>query len=150
MANRPFQPATDGGDARRPDTPPLSLGHVPYFRSAPRNGSLVGVGGGVPSRRHPVSPPLLSLFPCYVEKSRENSRKWSLFAIATPHNLFISRAFFAEFPTAANREFYPPNSECFWKRTGILGREQGSTRKALELIVPGMGDADGRLLPDLV
>jgi hypothetical protein len=46
MANRPFQPATDGGDARRPDTPPLSLGHVPYFRSAPRNGSLVGVGGG--------------------------------------------------------------------------------------------------------
>jgi hypothetical protein len=46
MANRPFQPATDGGDARRPYPPPLSLGHVPYFRSVPRNGSLVGVGGG--------------------------------------------------------------------------------------------------------
>jgi hypothetical protein len=46
MANHPFLPATDGGDARRPYPPPLSLGHVAYFRSAPRNGILVGVGGG--------------------------------------------------------------------------------------------------------
>jgi hypothetical protein len=57
MANRPFHPATDGGDARRPDPPPLSLGHAPYFRSAPRNGSLVGVGGGVRSPFRRVSGP---------------------------------------------------------------------------------------------